>query len=265
MFNFPSQEELEKHARDAHAARVADRANPSDETVRMQTLTSLRHWLDACIKAGIPHVPATWSPTINEEDVFAALDGKPAETVQVANEWLAEHLTPGQMWRWDFCSPLNLKYDMSESGKPRPIEYKSLDLDDPKFCDLLTEINRGVTWACVRPWTAAAYVGSHPVEFRVYTFKDAEPAVCNYYPQRDLPPEWKAKAKEAVTLAKKLVSFMPYPDFTADFLVKENGDLVFLEGGPEWTSGRAHPCCFKPEDLIPGAIALKNENPELSE
>jgi hypothetical protein len=58
----------------------------------LQNTTHLSVWLERCAKAGIPAVPAIFSPEILVEEIFSALDGKggPA-TLTRAEKWLEKN------------------------------------------------------------------------------------------------------------------------------------------------------------------------------
>jgi len=52
---------------------------------------------------------------------------------------------------------------------------------------------------------------------------------------------------------------IPMKSFTADFVVTEDDEVLFLEGGPPHTAlWGAHPCCFVPGNVE--GVALMNRN-----
>lgn len=118
--------------------------------------------------------------------------------------------------------------------------------------------------------------GEWPVEFRVFIREGQVSGVSNYYPQMTLPDAYLVEARDAAALAQTMVEWMhrtqlgvgngemcadtgadepdkraPWvpeawgsQDFTLDFILKENGDITFLEGGPGGFR-QAAPCCFE--------------------
>lgn len=255
--SLPSPEEMDRQLAGIRERRRLERQNPSPELQAMQAVTSLRRWLDICQQAGISAIPATFSPSISAEDIEGALDGDPSSLDNVSHmeAWLSKHLQPGHMWRWDVCGPMELKADMDFHGTHTATP--SIGLDDPRFFDICYELNRPTMELAVRPWVKATYSGTHPVEFRAYVFAEGEPAVSNYYPQRPLSDDWLPIVEQVQALAVQLRRFSPHKAFTSDFLIADNGDILFLEGGPAWGQG-AHPCCFESDisALLPGAVAL---------
>jgi len=123
--------------------------------------------------------------------------------------------------------------------------------------------------------------GRWAVEFRVYVESGRVVGISNYYPQVAMDPsQYKDAARDAYAAAQSMLNTMnalhlgvgghtlcpdrgpkdimeQTPDwmpsiwgpqnFTLDFMLLENGDITFLEGGPGGMSA-AHPCCFLQED-----------------
>ena len=254
----PSKEELARLEQE----RIARRADPFPREKVLQNTTLLSAWLERCKKANLKAVPATFSPEVAVADIFDALDGKgECLTIGTAITWLNEHYKPGTMWRWEQCAPLGLKSVMAEGGSAA--ERIPLTVDDPRLFDILFESNVAATRLAVRPIIAIKRYAKHPVEFRCYVFGPDQVAVSNYYPQRGLPDSFKEWAVKAGALALRLY---PYAgaDYTADFCLTEDSELVFLEGGPPWGAG-AHPCCFAPDKLKSGRIVLAPEKGSLEE
>lgn len=118
--------------------------------------------------------------------------------------------------------------------------------------------------------------GEWPVEFRVFVREGQVTGVSNYYPQMTLPDAYLVEARDVAQVAQRMVDWMHThrlgvgngemcadtgadeperraewvpdhwgaQDFTLDFLVKTNGDAVFLEAGPGGFRAAA-PCCFE--------------------
>ncbi len=227
----------------------------------LQNTTQLSVWLERCAKAGIPAVPAIFSPEILVEEIFSALDGKggPA-TLTRAEKWLEQNLEPGTMWRWEQCAPLHLKSAMASKGTAS--QLIPFTIDDPRLVDILFENNVRTTRLAVRPVIEIQRQHGYPIEFRCYVFGPQEVAVSNYYAQMHLPESFRQTAQQAGALAVQLQPHVG-TGFTADFCLAPNGHLIFLEGGPPWGQG-SRPCCFDPDKLKPGRIVLGPEEGALT-
>lgn len=245
----PTQVDLDR----MEADRKARRSNPNPMESLLQNTTNLSKWLERCQAAGISYVPAEFSPDISADEIFNVLDGNGASiTLERAGAWLEPRLRSGYMWRWEQCAPMHLKTAIADGVMPQ--ESEDLIIDDPRFLDILFEVNVATTRIAVRPIFPTRRHDGYPIEFRCFASGPLEVAVSNYYPQRPLPESFHAQAHAAGQLALKLYQFTGSP-YTADFLLSESGELVFLEGGPPFGAG-AHPCCFDPAELRPGAIVL---------
>lgn len=118
--------------------------------------------------------------------------------------------------------------------------------------------------------------GQWPCEWRVYVREGEIIGVSNYYPQAAAPADDIPMAMLAVEKTQTLLDTMsrlkivPHhsryegaldtdkASFSADFIEREDGELLFLEGGPTHIfrpAFGASPCCFNPNDGISG-IAL---------
>lgn len=239
------------------------RSNPSAKDKSLQNTTLLSAWLKRCANVEIPAIPAKFSQDVLVDEIFAALDGKPAPTVEAAAKWLKDNLTSHDMWRWEQCAPLEVKETMARGGLSYKLrECHDFCIDDPRLLDILTDCNVTTTRVAIRPVELLKEYGVHPVEFRCYVFSQDKVAISNYYPQRGLPDFYLKYAKQAGKLALKLWEQVGEP-YTADFCLVEKfytdeGHVEFLEGGPAWGLG-AHPCCFNPSKVTPGRILLAPE------
>ena len=118
--------------------------------------------------------------------------------------------------------------------------------------------------------------GMWPCEWRVYVREGRVTGASNYYPQSAASEEDLKYAKVAVSCTQKMIDVMAglnisphHPryvaefepktaSFSADFICAENGEVLFLEGGPAHIYNPpfgASPCCFNPHDGIDG-VAL---------
>jgi len=120
----------------------------------------------------------------------------------------------------------------------------------------------------LRTYDAYAY------EVRVFVENGKIAGISNYYPQC---PSSEADAKmvrlmdEAETMTSHLIAHQnkvlvmpkdqiahgkPVNNWTADFVMTSDGQVLFLEGGPaHYPRGGAHPCCFEPGKISGRAFA----------
>lgn len=231
--------------------------------------THLGHWIELCQKAEVPFIPAEPIAGISR-DVLSVWDvGENHALAEFYRRVQDEMAKRGAGWmiRWPFCAGDDIKYHLG-TGKPQwQPKFSELHFDDMRFNDLLMDFPYSWVHVYARPWQAATVIDSYPVEFRV--FVDAKrdvSGISSYYPQRPLPEtpqvlEWAAQCErlaERLAVAQDKSVVMPdgYAEvgLTADFLVTDTGEVVFIEGGPGLGYG-AHPCCF-PDGKAEG-VALK--------
>lgn len=241
---------------------------------------SLSAWLLLAKKADIKFVPADEVGVFNIMDLmhYDTPDKHPETVPELARlDALNKKLPPGHMLRWDCCAPVGVKYVMSK-GLPaadqkagrRPgacplREDLCLMAGDPRAFDILYEYPAERLPVLQRPWIQALMVGQYPVEFRVFVEEGKVIAISNYYVQRPLPLTRKTVlwATLCSEYSKRIIAAsvetgywpaMPPREYdltrpvadriscTLDFLVREDGEVLFLEAGPG--VGLAHPCCF---------------------
>lgn len=208
-------------------------------------------------------------------------------------------IKPSEMLRFDGCATQYAKAKISE-GKPELtgecrgyIENEKGGVDHI-LCERLVSsfLNSTqpfvIAWArpIIKPSLREGYSiitgkeGFWPAEWRVYCRNGNVVGVSNYYPQSiatesDIPMAKLAAANtqkmaDELTKIKSSPHHPRYEDrvdteslhFTADFIEDEDGNLLFLEGGPDhffsphWG---AHPCCFNPNIGIEG-LALSQQD-----
>lgn len=239
---------------------------------------SLFNWLDAVRRAEIPHVAATeiWRGPISSILQFDQ-KGPHSADLEAMDAAVKAAAGPGKMVRWDCCAGHDVKGRIG-GGNPEWHEYfAELYIDDPRAFDLIYEYPRDdmIVWS--RPWVKAAIHDGYPVEFRVYVKDGAAIGVSNYYPQMDLPESYAPDAKQAMDMTRKLISVIKAPVWvphdggadrwaqdsvhgTVDWLLTQDGQLLFLEGGPPFGAG-AHPCCFLGKEGVDG-WAFKTDVPK---
>ncbi len=248
---------------------------PTDpEELRRFSPISLGDWLTACQNADVPLVPAERVATIERED-YLSFDqpGEHRQRLIYALNQVRSASLPDHMVRFDCCSGLDIKYRLAKGEPHWRKEFSELILDDPRTFDIILEYPRPTIPIWRRPWIRPQIIENYPVEYRAYVYDGAIAGISNYYPQRELPsfPEQLAAVREYTA---KLIGALKPPflwhlvqteqrvspgglDFTADYIVTANGNMLFLEGGPSHETG-AHPCCFKPNSI--DRVALKNRN-----
>ena len=242
---------------------------------------SLGDWLAACTRARVPFVSAEHIATIETHDILHFdTPGPHQQRLNDAWEEIDRAKKPGHMLRWDICTNLHLKSRLAHGQPEWHPDLQELTVDDPRFYEFCFEWQRLAMPVWQRPWVKACIEDRYPVEYRVFV-KDGEIiGVSSYYPQR--PLRFSAPEIEGVcSLTRRLIDVTPPPyrllkslerevrglpdkrlvtpgrddqEFTADFLVRPDGWIVFLEGGP---LRRASGCCFKGEPI---GIALVDEH-----
>ena len=243
---------------------------------------SIADWTDAAARAGVPHVPAIPVATVDKEAIswFEEAGTRPEVAGALrafygrVNE--AEEAHPGDVLRWDFCAPCDLK---SAMARPRAVDGKpdgiALTPDDPRFFDILgLDWERPTVTAFRRPWVQANMVDGFPEEYRVFMDRGRIVGTSSYYPQRPLPgtaerfeaiatiEAYAARIADAVDWAPDMESRLWQKigdgpvSCTMDFIVAAGGDILFLEGGPPHRPNwGASPCCFADDDVRGTALS----------
>ena len=177
-----------------------------------------------------------------------------------------------------------------------PAGQERIDFEDPRFVDTLLDLGMDAVRAYARPRYPARMIpagdGQWPLEFRVFVIEGTVTGLSAYYPQAPVSPETAGQAAaaaldQAERIRQTLESLRlgvgngalcndggpldpddPRPAWmpstwgpqhlTLDFLIRQDGTPVFLEGGPGGLL-TAHPCCFAPHpghpaDLLHGAV-----------
>jgi hypothetical protein len=181
------------------------------------------------------------------------------------------------MLRWDNCSSAGIKYHMgNEEDKEHCLsnidnKEKQLHILDMRFFDMLYTYPRTSICAFKRPIIKPLIYNKYPVEFRVFVYNGKIEGISHYYPQTSLPYEkvyldmMKKTKKYTEKLIQSCKKYNTYPvmpssersiNFTADFIVDEQGKVIFLEAGPGFGYG-AHPCCFYDTKTTPDVIQIK--------
>jgi len=225
--------------------------------LKCQRLVPLGFWLDLATRAGVPHIPAIFSPPFPVDEIFGVLDGKDAPGLQAAFVWLKDALysfvDEGRlpMVRWECCCDDDGKLRASK-GEGWSAAWTETTPDSPRVVDCTVG---ETTRLCVRPWVHAIREAGYPVELRVFYGPEGYQGVSNYYPQRPLrkSPLILEAVRRARAAARLMAGHDAFPiGFSADFLVTGGGgEVIFLEGGPPYIAEppglpSAHPCCFVP-------------------
>ena len=217
-------------------------------------------WLERCAAAGVPAIPGEVCPKPLRIRALISEQYRGVDAVSAWTEAAVGKLPGRGMWRWSVCAPISIKAAMSHPGLPVRVPWPDEALDDERFQAILMDCyGAGIetVTTVVRPWVEAAMVGGFPVEFRVFVTKSGATSTSSYYVQRALGAEWLPQAKEAARLAAALRPYVPAEvEYSADFLVREDGSVLFIEGGPMPAFG-ADPCCLAAEHPFgDGAIVL---------
>lgn len=244
------------------------------EIWQRRAVVNLGPWLELCERMGVPYVPAEFSESFPVVEMYALIDSHGDEPVMMvapllerAFQWLGKQRVQANtenaqiIARWECCSSVDTKSMMAHGGGwHRDMTF--LELDERVFDCLASEHLR----MCVRPWVEALRMDGYPVEFRVFFGADGYQGVSSYYPQRPLPetPQVMDAVMVCHAFANTLYQAGEFPvGFSADFLLTEEGKVLFLEGGPPHVLGpvSAHPCCFAPGRI--DGIALERREGSL--
>lgn len=239
---------------------VLEQHKPASKKEALLATVDLRNWLPRCQAADVPYIPARICPF--QADTRAIIEGHLDELVPI-EEWTTETWIregePKHIWRWTLCAPFPIKAAMSHPRLPvwlgSPLEH----IQDERFRKILADCsNAGIdkVTTVIRPWTQAATDADFPVEFRVFVTPEGTTSTTSYYTQRRLSKAWLPYAKTATGLAKRLRPFVPEKIcYAADFLVTENKQVLFIEGGPPPEFG-GDPCLLDSKDIGSGEIRL---------
>lgn len=243
-------------------------------------IVSLEHWLRLCDKAEVESVPATHITSIPVA-LLKRFDSTFGEDPYEQDAWV--HLQSyyslmeiaskeGYMLRWDHCSSWDVKGRLGNGQPEWHKKFARLSPDDPRMQEFLWSYPGDVVPVYRRPWIKARIYEDYPVEYRVFVQDGEVQGVSNYYVQRDLPqtPEVLEEVNQVRHLTRQMIDHFPEEatirqgdgeietlSFTADWIVDEGGDVMFLEGGPPAGRG-GHPCCFKSGEIDGIALADRN-------
>lgn len=245
------------------------------DPVTFNTL-SLPAWLKVAELAGLDFIPAREIHSMPTEAMEKHSSGEDVNEFEIEEQKMLAALGPGEMLRMEQVAPAEIKHERS-SGQDmgngtfysdhfkRPI----LNLFEDRYYTTLLDLAEDQIRAYARPIITPRMIsgefnneaGNWPEEFRVYIRDGQITGVSNYYPQVVMTPQEHAEVMAgAVHAAQIMVDFMNEKKITCDnatfripegetfsctldFLIREDGKLLFLEGGPEGGRG-AHPCCF---------------------
>lgn len=275
-----------------HGPLIKARQRHPDRTIFSHV--SLEGWLAEARAAGLPMVDGEVVHRMPMLAILSIEEPRDEDSAQwAALEKVRAGLGANDMLRWDCCASMDVKSAMHHgtnaagatnergplNGVP-PAWRTVLDGQDPRFFDLAYVYPGEDIPIVKRPWVEARHEGGHPVEYRVFVQNGEVLGVANYYIQRDLPPtdQVKAEVEQAIAHTERLVQSMAdrrahafngpveeigpsyRPDqlsCTIDYLVAEDGRVLFLEAGPPFGLG-AHPCAFM-TNKIPDASARSTE------
>lgn len=216
----------------------------------MRETLDLRDWLRRCQAVGVPSIPAEMCPF--EIGVGEILSGD-MRGIEALSSWTEEKTrevadrSGRAMWRWSICAPIEIKAAVSHPGMPVRMSWPAEATDDARFLAILADCRASgmkTVTTFVRPWVEVAQESGFPVEFRVFVSDAGGTSTTSYYTQRPLSQKWFPYAKKAASLAwllrRQVAGLIEY---SADFLVTNKNDLLFIEGGPPPRFG-ADPCLF---------------------
>ncbi|MFX4300352.1 hypothetical protein [Pseudosulfitobacter pseudonitzschiae] len=258
------------HRGDAFVDRIA-RGDP----ITFNTL-SLPAWLKIAELAAIDFIPAREIHSMPTQIIQDFDPGEGSGPYEIEEQKILSALRKGEMLRMEQVAPAEIKHERS-SGQimgngtfySDHFERDILNLFEDRYYTTLLDLAEDQVRAYARPIITPRMIngkfndeaGKWPEEFRVYIRDGHIKGVSNYYPQVVMTPQEHGNVMaEAVRAAQDMVNFMIEKKITCDnatyrmpegetfsctldFLIREDGKLLFLEGGPEGGRG-AHPCCF---------------------
>ncbi len=276
LLRIPTLEDLETEiaAGDTHRQKLRMLAG-QDHPERFCPL-SLGDWLELCREAGIAFVPAELVTTPLRDDCLGFdQQGEHQERLTAAWKEMDAAQLDRHMMRMDCASSLEIKMWLGNGEHGFRPEFGKIMLDDPRLYDILSEYPREEVPVWRRPWMEAAVHEGYPVEYRAFVRDGKLQGISSYYPQRPLP-EFPLHLEEVRRMTEALIAHVRPPflwhntmaldgteldlggiHFTADFITLEDGQVLFLEGGPPHELG-AHMCCFQPGGIE--GVALTDRN-----
>lgn len=228
--------------------------------------TNLGHWIALCEAAGVKYVPAEEIARAPVDDLLRFDEKNAPATVPAFFSAVESAMAiRGDQWmvRWACCACAEVKYRLG-TGNPEWHDdlVKLFHIMDLRAFDLVFDFPEETIAAYARPWIKATVLARYPVEYRVFVHNDQIDGISNYYPQRAIPnnAETLFDITRCYLQSVKLIKAQKRPlncppldkhfditknHWTADFIRNEDGEILFLEGGPPHTTGGgAHPCCF---------------------
>lgn len=232
--------------------------------------------MEACEPVGVPYIPAVKVAELRTDD-YRRFDRPTKEQYDRLASALAavyEAHEPNHMVRLDYCAGWGIKYAMDR----RPShgwdeDFGYIVLDDPRAYDINSEWPRETVPVWKRPWVIAQMHLGYPVEYRAFVRDGSLQGISSYHPQRPLP-KWDEHIDAITEYTERPIDAMPTPfqwhyhmfldsdisqdgvHFTADYLVQQDGQMVFLEGGLPFGLG-AHPRCFSNGEIAGIALSLQ--------
>lgn len=231
--------------------------------VGVMNTISLSAWLELTKALTIPSVPADLVGTLNKTHLLELMWDKKQYPGFDSVFRKVRELDKSQMIRFDCCSLMELKLYMSNGIESNecPKESRELIIDDPRFFDILMEWPEENIGLYSRPWVRAMMFERYPVEYRAYIRDNKVVGISNYYPQISLalPAHMVVPQINKVLEYSTALSEMVCAG-SADFLIAEDGSVLFLEGGPPFTpTDGSHPCCFEGRDVVGVALEKRGK------
>jgi len=256
-------------ARAAEVQRTRREYRSSVDAEKTFCTVDIGDWLALCKDADVPFIPATPVAEAQCEDLSMfdqagehqerlSVFWAEIEKVQKSSLEQDRH----EMLRWSCCAGSDVKYHLG-CGRPgwNPEFMETFDICDPRAYDLVHDFPKKTIQAWLRPWISLQCLDDYPIEFRVFVENNKIIGISSYYPQRPLPltSDIITYISAITSHAEKMISRQAKPlncpelrgfditqnSWSADFAISENGEALFLEGGPPHTpTFGAHSCCF---------------------
>lgn len=236
-------------------------------------------WERLAREASVPFVPLEKLATWSVDEVI--LSNTPPRIPNHAVNKLAK---PMSVARWSHCTGEFAKLYMAVGGGCGwNADMASASFNDDRVYELLLDYPEPMISLYRREWVPARVVDGFPVEYRVFVSSGVVTGISNYYLQRPLPND--ARTLRHIATAYSYAALLAHHQklplnlppkatvgldaeraaaaitgnwFTVDFMERERGGLVMIDGGPPFGLG-ADPCCFS-IDEVPSGIALEDRS-----
>jgi len=222
-------------------------------TLFPDAIEKLSEWEAICRLAGIPAVPVFRGPSISVKELEAfAETHQPTPTTDKLANWIEEQRQQGNTWRWECCAPELLKLmarlrrtEERHQGLPRiPFHtderlFTFFGVKKPRRLDSWPGLDQSamddvfrLSFACFsRGWDRGLQLLPATGAFRKIRARNGA----------GRPSD--AAAGQFQSTSRIGPAIVP-AEFSCDWMVRQDGEVVFSKPATSYPPRRAHPCCF---------------------